>query len=136
MLAGRREGSTLMTPRPASAGCGFCQIVAGCAPASVVYGDDEVLAFLDRAPVNPGHLLVIPKPQYPTLAEVPEATGARLFTVAARRAGALRCSGVRCEGVHLFLADGEAACQEVAHCHLHVVPRLPGDRLRLAAAWS
>ena len=44
-----------------------------------------------------------------------------------RLADALRRSGVRCEGVNLFLADGEAAGQEVFHVHLHVIPRFPGD---------
>jgi histidine triad (HIT) family protein len=39
----------------------------------------------------------------------------------------LRSSGVTCEGVNLFLADGEAAGQEVFHVHLHVFPRYAGD---------
>ena len=47
--------------------------------------------------------------------------------VAHRLAAALRRSGVRCEGVNLFLADGEAATQEVFHVHLHVFPRFHGD---------
>jgi histidine triad (HIT) family protein len=34
---------------------------------------------------------------------------------------------VRCEGVNFFLADGEAAMQEVFHMHLHVFPRYQGD---------
>jgi histidine triad (HIT) family protein len=40
---------------------------------------------------------------------------------------ALRESGIRCEGVNLFLADGEVAGQEVFHVHLHVIPRFSGD---------
>ena len=42
-------------------------------------------------------------------------------------AAALRASGLPCEGVNLFLADGEAAMQEVFHVHLHVIPRFRGD---------
>ncbi|MET8864275.1 HIT domain-containing protein [Nonomuraea sp. NPDC004580] len=42
-------------------------------------------------------------------------------------------AGVRCEGVRLSLADGEAAGQEVFHLHLHVVPRYPGDGIVIAA---
>jgi histidine triad (HIT) family protein len=49
------------------------------------------------------------------------------MAVAHRVAAALRASGVRCEGVNLFLADGEAAMQEVPHVHLHVFPRWRGD---------
>jgi histidine triad (HIT) family protein len=44
-----------------------------------------------------------------------------------RVAAALRICGVRCEGVNLLLADGEAAGQEVFHAHLHVLPRFVGD---------
>jgi histidine triad (HIT) family protein len=40
---------------------------------------------------------------------------------------ALRASGLPCEGVNLFLADGEAAMQEIFHVHLHVFPRFRGD---------
>ena len=44
-----------------------------------------------------------------------------------RIAKALRHSGIRCEGVNLFLADGESAFQEVFHVHLHVIPTYSGD---------
>ena len=44
-----------------------------------------------------------------------------------RVAAAVRACGIRCEGVNLFLADGEAAGQEVFHAHLHVIPRFLGD---------
>jgi histidine triad (HIT) family protein len=44
-----------------------------------------------------------------------------------RVAAALRKCGVRCQGVNLFFADGEAAGQEIFHAHLHVFPRFAGD---------
>jgi histidine triad (HIT) family protein len=34
---------------------------------------------------------------------------------------------LRCDGVNLFLADGEEAGQEIFHAHLHVIPRYAGD---------
>ena len=49
---------------------------------------------------------------------------------------ALRRSGLRCEGVNVFLADGEAAFQEVFHFHLHVFPRFAGDGFRIDADWA
>jgi len=55
--------------------------------------------------------------------------------VAQRMAAALRRSGLPCDGVNLFLADGEAAFQEVFHVHLHVIPRIPGDGFRIRAKW-
>jgi histidine triad (HIT) family protein len=116
--------------------CIFCEIVAGQAPASFVYEDETTLAFLDIQPVNPGHTLIVPKRHAEFLADLDEATGAHLFKVAMRIAAALRRSGVRCEGVNLFLADGEAAFQEVFHVHLHVFPRFAGDPFKIDADWS
>ena len=42
-------------------GCIFCKIVAGQIPATRVYEDDDILAFLDIGPLAEGHLLIIPK---------------------------------------------------------------------------
>ena len=72
-------------------------------------------------------MLVIPNQHAPYLADLEEETGAHMFRVAQRLAAALRVSGVQCEGVNFFLADGEAAMQEVFHVHLHVFPRYQGD---------
>ena len=116
--------------------CVFCDIVAGRAPASVPYQDDEALAIMDIRPVTPGHLFVVPREHAPFLADLDEDTGAHLFRVAMRMAAALRASGLRCEGVNLFLADGEAAFQEVFHVHLHVFPRYPGDDFKIDADWT
>ena len=116
--------------------CVFCDIVAGSAPASVVYEDRTAIAILDVAPINPGHVLVLPKRHAADLAELDEETGGHLFRIAMRMAAAIRRSGLRCEGINLFLADGEAAFQEVFHVHLHVVPRFVGDSFRVEADWS
>lgn len=113
--------------------CIFCHIVAGNAPASVVYEDELCLIFMDLYPAVPGHLLVAPKVHCPNLAELDEATGMHLFAVAQRMAAALRRSDLRCEGINLFLADGEAAGQDVFHVHLHVLPRYAGDGFAVKA---
>lgn len=107
--------------------CIFCEILAGRSPSSIVYQDDVCTAFMDIQPVNPGHVLVIPNRHAAFLADLDENTGAHMFRVAQRLARALRHSGVGCEGVNLFLADGEAAMQEIFHVHLHVFPRYEGD---------
>lgn len=120
-----------MVGNPADMDCVFCCIVAGTADASVVYEDDRVLAFCDINPVNPGHLLIIPKVHRVGLVDLDESDGSRMFVVAQRLAAAVRRIGLRCEAVNLFLADGEAAGQEVFHVHLHLFPRYLGDRFRL-----
>ena len=51
-------------------------------------------------------------------------------------AAAIRQSGVTCEGINLFLADGEAAFQDVFHVHLHVIPRYKGDSFQVVADWD
>lgn len=107
--------------------CIFCKILAGAAPASIVYRDALVTAFMDIQPVTPGHLLVIPNQHSSDLAGVAPETAAQLMRIGQRLAAALRASGLRCEGVNLFLADGQAAGQEVWHSHLHVIPRYAGD---------
>jgi histidine triad (HIT) family protein len=38
--------------------------------------------------------------------------------------------------MNLFLADGEAAFQEVMHLHMHVFPRFKGDSFKLEADWA
>jgi histidine triad (HIT) family protein len=107
--------------------CVFCEIVKGTLPASMVSSDEKVLAFLDIQPVNPGHVLIIPKMHSARLLDLDEETGAHMFKIAMRVSRALRQSGVKCEGINLHLADGEAAFQEVLHVHLHVIPRFRGD---------
>lgn len=113
--------------------CIFCQIVAGDADATVISEDDTVVAFLDINPITPGHTLVVPRAHMPALSNVDPRTGAHMFNVAQRVARALRASGLRCDGVNLFYADGEAAGQEVFHAHLHVLPRYESDGFRVIA---
>jgi histidine triad (HIT) family protein len=107
--------------------CIFCRILDGELPASFVYRDDRCAAFMDIQPVNPGHVLVIPVRHGAHLANIDAEAAADLMRVGHSVAAALRKSGLRCEGVNFFLADGEAAMQEVFHVHLHVFPRFRGD---------
>jgi len=118
--------------------CVFCKILSGELPSSVVYEDDAVLALLDIQPVNPGHTLVIPKQHSELLTDTPPEMLGKMMAAAQRMAEVLRLADLRCDGVNLFLADGEAAGQEVPHVHLHVIPRFPGDGfgLRFGADYS
>ena len=109
--------------------CIFCAIVAGEAPASIVYRDDSVMAFMDIRPVNAGHVLVTPLKHEMSVLSLGDDTASHLFTVGRRVAAALKDAGVRLEGFNLFLADGAVAGQTVFHVHLHVLPRFVGDGL-------
>jgi diadenosine tetraphosphate (Ap4A) HIT family hydrolase len=71
-----------------------------------------------------------------SLAELSGDERAGLFNAAAGLAERLRSSGIPCDGINLFLADGEAAGQEVFHVHVHVIPRTEGDGFKVDAdAW-
>ena len=59
--------------------CIFCKIIAGEIPASKVYEDDQVLAFLDISQVTPGHTLVVPKEHYRNLLEMDATSASQLF---------------------------------------------------------
>ncbi|HKU74747.1 MAG TPA: HIT family protein [Pyrinomonadaceae bacterium] len=107
--------------------CVFCKLISGELEVSVIYQDELCFAMMDIQPVTSGHALVVPRRHAPYLADLDEEDGAQMFRVAQRVAAALRKSGVKCEGVNFFLADGEAAGQEVFHVHLHVFPRYSGD---------
>jgi histidine triad (HIT) family protein len=107
--------------------CIFCNIIQGQSPVSLVYADEQAIAFMDNRPVNTGHLLVIPRVHAASLAELDPETGSHLFQVGMKLAEALRRSGLPCEGINLYLADGRVAGQEVWHVHLHVLPRFAGD---------
>ena len=107
--------------------CVFCLLIAGELEASVVYQDRRSVALMDIQPVTSGHVLVMPRTHGPSLADLDPDDGAQMFRVAQLAAAALRHSGLRCEGVNLFLADGAAAGQDVFHVHLHVFPRFEGD---------
>ena len=112
--------------------CIFCDILAGKAPASIVYRDDVCCAFMDiHQLTHPGHVLVIPTVHAPFLADLDEGSGAHMFLMAQRIAKALRNSALKCEGVNLYLADGVAAGQQVFHVHLHLIPRHTGDEFGL-----
>ena len=112
--------------------CIFCKIAAGKAPASVVYEDKMIMALMTIAPANPGHVLVITKKHFPALAGLEEKLGLHIFKITMRVADAVRKSSLRCEGINLFLADGEPQ-QEILHLHMHVIPRFHGDNFRIPA---
>ena len=116
--------------------CVFCQITAGESPASIFYEDDIVVGLMTIGPVTSGHTIIFPKQHAASLADMDENTGRHLWTITQRTAAAIRKSGVKCEGINLFLADGEAAFQEIFHVHMHVFPRFQGDQFTLTADWS
>jgi histidine triad (HIT) family protein len=109
------------------ADCVFCAIIAGEVPAQVVLDDGVAVAFLDARPVFKGHLLVMPREHYETLADLPPRLVEPLFG-RVRRISAVMPAALGAEGT--FVALNNTVSQSVPHLHVHVVPRTKGDGLR------
>jgi histidine triad (HIT) family protein len=110
--------------------CIFCRIVQGQLPAARVLETPAVLAFLDIAPVNYGHTLVIPKVHYQNLLELPDELWTEMGQVSRRVAQALRAT-LYAQGFNIGMNNFEAAGQVVFHAHIHVIPRYFSDGLKL-----
>ena len=104
--------------------CIFCQIIRKEAPASIVYEDEQVLAFMNNRPVNTGHTLVVPKKHYADIYEIPEEEAANLFKITKRIAQAVK-EATNIEAIRIVQNNGEDAGQVVFHLHVHVIPLKP-----------
>lgn len=89
-----------------------------------MYRDDDVVAFLDHAPVVPGHTLVVPATHYETIDDLPDEAMTPLFRVVREVSKAMQ-TALGAEG-SLTLANTRIS-QSVPHVHVHVVPRRKGD---------
>jgi histidine triad (HIT) family protein len=110
-----------------TAGCKFCQIIAGEIPAHFVLDTDEVVAFLDHRPLFPGHTLVLPRAHVETLADLEETRVGPFFREVQRIEAAVRTA---MEAQGSFVAENNVVSQSVPHLHVHVVPRRRKDGLR------
>jgi histidine triad (HIT) family protein len=106
--------------------CTFCQIAKGELPAHIVFRHENVVAFLDRAPLLPGHVLVMPVRHVETLDDLPDDLLAPTLDAVRRTSIAVQ-KALRAEGS--FVATNTRVSQSVPHLHVHVVPRNKGDGL-------
>ena len=109
--------------------CVFCRIVKGEIPSARLLETDLVLSFLDIAPVNPGHALVIPKRHSETILELTgEELDACIRTVQKLAGAVMAATGA--VGCNVLQNNHRCAGQLVMHAHFHVIPRLPEDGFR------
>lgn len=108
--------------------CLFCKMVTKEIPTSVVYEDDDILAFKDIAPKAPVHVLIIPKKHIENLADAQEEDFAllgKMQMVAQKLAKEL---GIAEKGYRVLTNSGKDSGQEVYHIHYHLVGgRVLGD---------
>ena len=110
--------------------CVFCKIIAGQIPAQKVYEDADTLAFLDIAPTNKGHTLVIPKKHFVTIEDTPPEVLEKVAVTLGKVARAVHL-GTACEGYNVQQSNYPAGGQVVPHLHFHIVPRFSNDGLHL-----
>jgi histidine triad (HIT) family protein len=109
--------------------CAFCQIIRKEAPASIVYEDEQVAAFLSNHPVNVGHTLVVPKKHYSDIYEIPEEEAAYLFKITKRIAQAVK-EATEIEAIRIVQNNGKDAGQVIIHLHVHVIPMKSQSQFR------
>ncbi|MHB8651614.1 MAG: HIT family protein [Minisyncoccota bacterium] len=111
-----------------NATCLFCKIISGDVPAANVYEDEHSLAFLDIHPINPGHILLVPKAHLENLSAMPDELLARMAPVIKKLALAAK-SAVGADGINIGMNNDSAAGQVIFHAHIHIIPRFTNDGL-------
>lgn len=107
--------------------CLFCRIVSGEVPATIVYEDENAIAFLDHRPLFPGHTLLVPREHVETLVDLPQQLVGPFFEATQLLARGVE-SAMDAEGT--FVAMNNRVSQSVPHLHVHIVPRRKKDGLK------
>ena len=106
--------------------CIFCKIVKKEIPCNKIYEDNDVLVFLDIAPVNAGHALVIPKKHFVNIYETPEDILIEMMKAVKKISHAIK-DGLSADGINVTMNNDPAAGQVVFHSHIHIIPRIAND---------
>ncbi|MGD0449687.1 MAG: HIT family protein [Candidatus Bathyarchaeia archaeon] len=108
--------------------CIFCKIVKKQASSSIIYEDESVMAFLDIRPLNLGHTLVVPKPHFVDIFNIPENELCNIHGVSKLISPAIK-KATKADGISIIQQNGKSAGQDIFHFHVHVVPRFEGQRM-------
>lgn len=100
--------------------CLFCQITSGAAPAEVVRREEGVVAFRDKFPRAPVHVLVAPERHIGSVHELTD-DDAELVMTCLRVARQVAESEGIAEGYRLATNVGTRGGQAISHLHLHVL---------------
>ncbi|MBM7694041.1 histidine triad (HIT) family protein [Peribacillus deserti] len=114
--------------------CIFCSILKGDIPASKVYENEHIMAFLDISQVTKGHTLVIPKVHQENIYELTSETASQLFSAVPDIANAIK-KEFNPIGLNILNNNGEHAGQSVFHYHMHLIPRY-GKGDGFGAVWK
>jgi diadenosine tetraphosphate (Ap4A) HIT family hydrolase len=102
--------------------CVFCAL-----PSERILGDNEhAMWILDAHPVSPGHSLVLPKRHVESLFDATPAERDGMLALL-DRAREHVCQNRTPSGYNIGINEGPGAGQTIAHLHVHLIPRYPGD---------
>ena len=108
--------------------CVFCNIVKKQMPASIIYQNQAVMAFLDIRPLTMGHTLVIPKHHYSDILDIPEEELIQVYLVTKKVSLPIK-EATHADGISIVQQNGKAAGQDIFHLHVHIVPRFEEQKL-------
>jgi len=104
----------------------FSKIIQREMPAEIIYEDEDVLAFLDISPNNPGHTLVIPKEPSINIFDISSDSWVKVMAAVRMLAPVIK-EAVGAGGINIQMNNGELAGQLVFHTHVHLIPRIEDD---------
>ncbi len=101
--------------------CIFCKIIAGEAPAAILYRDEQVIAFRDIHPIASTHILIVPLRHISSVNELEEADAALVGHMALAAKQLAVQEGVAGRGYRLIMNTGPEGGQSVFHLHMHLI---------------
>jgi len=107
--------------------CIFCRIAKKEIPSTIVYEDENILAFNDINPQAPFHILLIPKEHFASLNTIPEEKKEILSTLLLKARQIAQEKGIGENGYRIVLNTERDSGQEVFHIHFHL---LGGRRMK------
>ena len=101
--------------------CLFCQIANKTISSSIVYEDEQIMAFNDINPQAPTHILLIPKDHFASLNEVPDEKKGLLGQLLMKARQIAEGQGLAQSGYRIVLNTQKDSGQEVFHIHFHLL---------------
>ena len=110
--------------------CIFCKIANGDILSKTLYEDEDFRVILDLGPATKGHAFILPKEHADNLYELPDETASKVFVLAKKLAIKMK-EKLNCDGLNIVQNNGEVAGQTVFHFHMHIIPRIKGDTVKV-----
>ena len=108
----------------------FTRIIAGEIPGRFVWADEHCVAFATIEPLQPGHVLVVPREEIAHWVDLPTELATHLFTVA-QSIGQAQQQAFSPNRIGLLIQG-----YEIPHTHVHVWPSRSAADFDLSAAAS